>query len=128
MSEPQHQPAPHAAPQSAPHPAPQNTAPTSAPVEAHARPRTAPDRSHPSPRPSPLARGLGGLIYLYQITLAPFLGGRCRFFPSCSAYAAEALATHGALRGSWLAAKRLARCHPLGGHGIDLVPPARRAP
>ena len=76
-------------------------------------------------RPGLLARGLMGLVYVYQVTLGPFVGGRCRFYPSCSAYAAEALATHGALRGALLTVRRLSRCHPLGGHGVDLVPPAK---
>lgn len=63
------------------------------------------------------------LIRIYQIYLSPFLGGRCRFHPSCSEYAAEALRTHGLLRGTALAAKRIARCQPLGGSGYDPVPP-----
>ena len=68
-------------------------------------------------------RGLLGAIGSYQA----WRGGRlspCRFYPSCSAYAAEAVETHGAWRGTALSLRRLARCHPLGGHGIDLVPPA----
>jgi uncharacterized protein len=70
------------------------------------------------------ARGLSGLIRLYQRARA----GRpspCRFFPTCSAYALEAIELHGAARGSWLAARRLGRCHPWGAHGIDLVPEPR---
>ena len=47
----------------------------------------------------------------------------CRFYPSCSSYAVEAVAEHGAWRGSWLALRRVARCHPFGRHGVDLVPP-----
>ncbi len=62
-----------------------------------------------------------GVIRLYQLTLAPFLPA-CRFGPSCSDYAREALIVHGLWRGSFLAAKRLCRCHPLGGHGYDPVP------
>lgn len=61
-------------------------------------------------------------IRVYQLFIAPLLGPRCRFHPSCSAYAAEAIAYHGALAGSWLAAKRLARCHPWGDGGYDPVP------
>jgi putative membrane protein insertion efficiency factor len=68
------------------------------------------------------AKLLIGVIRLYQIVLSPFLGGACRFLPSCSAYAIEAIALHGAVRGSVLALRRLARCHPLGRHGIDPVP------
>jgi len=66
---------------------------------------------------------LRGLIRLYQLLISPLIGPRCRYWPSCSDYAAEAIASHGALAGSWLAAKRLARCHPWGGHGVDPVPP-----
>lgn len=62
------------------------------------------------------------VIRAYQIVLAPFVGGACRFQPSCSAYAVEAVATHGAWRGSLLAARRLSRCHPLGRAGFDPVP------
>ncbi|MFO0828996.1 MAG: membrane protein insertion efficiency factor YidD [Phycisphaerales bacterium] len=62
----------------------------------------------------------------YQIVLGPLLGGHCRFDPSCSYYSIEALRRHGALRGSWLTLRRLARCHPYtrlgGGAGHDPVP------
>jgi putative membrane protein insertion efficiency factor len=58
----------------------------------------------------------------YQLTLSPYLGGSCRFLPSCSNYAIDALRTHGAWRGSILAARRLARCHPLARAGFDPVP------
>ena len=64
------------------------------------------------------------LIRGYQLTLSPLFGGWCRFEPSCSVYASEAIRMHGALRGSWLAIKRLAKCHPLGSHGFDPVPSA----
>jgi putative membrane protein insertion efficiency factor len=63
------------------------------------------------------------LVRAYQVTLGPLMGGHCRFTPSCSHYAVEALREHGALRGSWLTLRRLARCHPLGGGGYDPVPP-----
>ena len=66
---------------------------------------------------------LRGLIRLYQLVIRPFLPPSCRYVPSCSAYAAEAIATHGALAGSVLAARRLLRCHPWGGSGVDPVPP-----
>jgi putative membrane protein insertion efficiency factor len=67
---------------------------------------------------------LRGLVRLYQLTLSPLLPMACRFDPSCSRYAMEALARHGALKGGLLAIKRLGRCHPWGGSGYDPVPPA----
>lgn len=69
-----------------------------------------------------IQRLLLALITVYRYTLSPFLGQRCRFYPSCSAYAAEALTKYGALRGSWLAAKRVCRCHPFHPGGHDPVP------
>jgi hypothetical protein len=63
------------------------------------------------------------LVHGYQLLLSPFSGGACRFHPTCSAYAIEAIDLHGLRRGSWLALKRVARCHPLGRHGLDPVPP-----
>jgi putative membrane protein insertion efficiency factor len=68
------------------------------------------------------------LIRAYQRVLSPLLGPRCRFYPSCSHYAAEAIATHGALRGSWLAARRIVRCHPLNPGGFDPVPSCQHHP
>jgi len=62
------------------------------------------------------------LIRSYQLVLSPLLGPRCRFYPSCSHYAIEAIETHGALRGSWLSAKRICRCHPFNPGGFDPVP------
>jgi putative membrane protein insertion efficiency factor len=64
-------------------------------------------------------------VRAYQLLLSPFTGGACRFQPSCSAYALEAIETHGAVRGLWLSLRRVARCHPLGAAGFDPVPPAR---
>ena len=68
---------------------------------------------------------LRGLIRAYQLFLSPLVGPTCRYLPSCSDFAATAILDHGALRGSWLALKRLLRCHPWGGSGYDPVPPAR---
>ncbi len=65
---------------------------------------------------------LKGLIRLYQLVLSPLLGPRCRFYPSCSHYAAEAIDVHGVVRGTWLAIRRIARCHPLNPGGFDPVP------
>lgn len=63
-----------------------------------------------------------GAIRLYQLTLSPWLGTQCRYEPTCSKYAAEALERFGVRRGVWLAAKRLGRCHPWGRSGYDPVP------
>jgi uncharacterized protein len=71
---------------------------------------------------------LRGLIRAYQLLLSPLLLPSCRYLPSCSSYAAEAIETHGAARGSWLALRRLLRCHPWGGSGYDPVPPAGPSP
>ena len=65
------------------------------------------------------------LLRGYQLLLSPMLGPKCRFYPSCSHYAIEALRTHGAARGSLLAARRVCRCHPWNAGGVDLVAPAR---
>lgn len=62
------------------------------------------------------------LLRLYKHTISPLLGQRCRFYPSCSQYAAEAIQKHGALRGVALALARVARCHPWHPGGVDLVP------
>ncbi len=62
------------------------------------------------------------LIRLYQITLSPYMGRQCRYTPTCSNYAIEALQKHGLLRGGWLAVKRILRCAPWGGSGYDPVP------
>ncbi|MHC4947140.1 MAG: membrane protein insertion efficiency factor YidD [Planctomycetota bacterium] len=71
----------------------------------------------------PVARALIAGVRLYQATLGPWLGGHCRFHPTCSRYAIDALSVHCAGRGAWLALRRILRCHPLGGGGYDPVPP-----
>lgn len=63
-----------------------------------------------------------GLVRFYQVALSPFFPRACRYEPSCSHYAVEALRKHGPLKGSWLAARRILRCHPWGGSGYDPVP------
>jgi putative membrane protein insertion efficiency factor len=63
-----------------------------------------------------------GIIAAYQRLLGPFTRGQCRFTPTCSDFARQAIDTHGVLRGSMLAIRRIARCHPLGPHGYDPVP------
>jgi putative membrane protein insertion efficiency factor len=72
-----------------------------------------------------LARPLIWLAKLYRLAISPWLGGNCRFEPTCSSYAIEALQTHGVVYGSWLAARRIGRCHPWGGSGYDPVPGVR---
>ncbi len=73
-----------------------------------------------------IARLLIALVRLYQRLISPLLPPSCRFYPSCSAYAVEALQRHGALRGSWLTARRLGRCHPFHPGGLDPVPELTR--
>lgn len=77
---------------------------------------------------SAAARVLRGLVRLYQLLLRPVLGPNCRFTPSCSEYAREAVATHGALHGSGLALGRVLRCNPWCAGGHDPVPPAAPVP
>ncbi|MFV0408761.1 MAG: membrane protein insertion efficiency factor YidD [Paracoccus sp. (in: a-proteobacteria)] len=69
-----------------------------------------------------LARIFALPVRAYRLLLSPWIGHACRFQPTCSAYALEALEHHGAIRGSWLAARRIVRCNPWGGHGYDPVP------
>ena len=64
------------------------------------------------------------LIKAYRLAVSPFLGARCRFYPSCSSYAEQSLIRHGLWRGGWLSLKRLARCHPWHAGGVDPVPEA----
>jgi len=75
-----------------------------------------------SEKKQPMSKLLQLLIRAYQLLLSPFLGNHCRFTPSCSQYASEAIARHGALRGTWLAIKRIGRCHPFCEGGHDPVP------
>ena len=70
----------------------------------------------------PLTKLLIGLIRLYQITLSPWLGGACRYTPTCSNYGIQALEKYGAFKGSWLTIKRVLSCNPWGGSGYDPVP------
>lgn len=63
------------------------------------------------------------LIWAYRVTLSPFIGGQCRFSPTCSRYGLEAYADHGPIRGTWLTVRRVLRCHPLNRGGYDPVPP-----
>jgi uncharacterized protein len=68
------------------------------------------------------AAGVLTLLRGYKVFLSPLFTGSCRFYPSCSDYMAEAVRRHGPWRGVWLGCRRLVRCHPLGGHGVDPVP------
>ena len=74
-----------------------------------------------------LGLGLRAMIRAYQLLVAPVLPPSCRYYPSCSHYAAEAIARHGPWHGTVLAARRLLRCHPWGGSGYDPVPPQGRS-
>lgn len=79
-------------------------------------------------RRTPLAVLLLAVVRAYRRVLSPLLGARCRFHPTCSAYAEQALARHGALRGGWLSLRRLARCHPFNPGGYDPVPEPAHVP
>jgi putative membrane protein insertion efficiency factor len=78
--------------------------------------------------PGPAARAALTLIRAYKYLLSPWFFGACRFVPTCADYTAEAIARYGLVRGSWLGARRLARCHPFGGSGHDPVPLPRIGP
>ena len=80
------------------------------------------DRPEPPVRRSLLATGLILFVRAYQVALSPLLGGQCRYYPTCSAYAIEAIERHGGVRGAWLAARRIGRCHPFRPGGYDPVP------
>ncbi|HTT03641.1 MAG TPA: membrane protein insertion efficiency factor YidD [Steroidobacteraceae bacterium] len=71
-----------------------------------------------------VTRAATGLIRIYQWTVSPLLGPTCRFYPSCSNYALQALRRYGLVRGGWLALRRIARCHPFHPGGVDPVPQA----
>ena len=75
-----------------------------------------------------LAWPLLGLVALYRVAISPWLGANCRFEPSCSEYAMQALRVHGAFRGTWLTIRRIGRCHPWGGSGYDPVPDKEQDP
>ena len=76
----------------------------------------------------PASRILACAVRLYQLVLSPLMAPSCRHLPTCSDYAIEALHGHGVLRGSWLAIRRVARCHPFGTSGFDPVPAREDAP
>lgn len=68
------------------------------------------------------------LIWAYRVTLSPFIGGQCRYEPTCSRYGLEAYLEHGPIRGTWLTMRRVLRCHPFARGGYDPVPPAEIRP
>jgi putative membrane protein insertion efficiency factor len=82
--------------------------------------------AHDNRGTSPAAKVLIVLIRGYQRLIGPMLPPSCRYVPSCSQYAIDAVISRGALRGSWLGLRRILRCHPFGGHGLDPVPPRVR--
>ncbi len=77
---------------------------------------------------TPLAWILSLPVRAYRLTFSPWVGRSCRYDPTCSAYALEALKTHGGVKGAWLTLKRIGRCHPWGGFGVDDVPPKKSGP
>ncbi len=77
----------------------------------------------PARFPNPISWLLIKIVRFYQLFISPLIGPRCRFYPSCSSYAIEAIQKHGPIKGSWLAIKRIGRCHPGNPGGVDPVPP-----
>lgn len=73
-----------------------------------------------------MGRILIWLVRLYQLVISPMIGPHCRFYPSCSQYAIEAIESHGLVKGLYLALRRLSRCHPWHPGGLDPVPPKKR--
>ncbi len=92
------------------------------PAWQHLKPTT----EAPSSAPSVAAALVLALLRGYKLLISPYFAGSCRFLPSCADYARDAVMQQGALRGSWLALRRLARCHPFGSQGYDPVPPGGR--
>jgi uncharacterized protein len=82
-----------------------------------------PSRAIPARGAKLMQTALIALLRFYKVAVSPLLGNRCRFYPSCSDYAREAIQYHGAAHGTYLAVKRLCRCHPFSAGGVDLVPP-----
>ena len=74
---------------------------------------------------TPLAQILAFPVRAYRLVFSPLVGMNCRYDPTCSAYALEALRVHGGLKGGWLTFRRILRCHPWGGMGVDDVPPRK---
>lgn len=89
----------------------------------HAAEPAEPAAVQPEPRAHWSAWPFIALIWVYRFTLGPLMGGQCRFWPTCSEYGLEAYRLHGSVRGTFLTARRVLRCHPWGGHGVDPVPP-----
>lgn len=88
-------------------------------------PKTPGSERPPTPAARVIALPLRGLIWFYRVAVSPWTGANCRFQPTCSDYAEQALRRYGAARGGWLALKRILRCHPWGAHGYDPLPAAR---
>lgn len=90
-----------------------------------ATPHSSRQTSEPDAKPSLIAYLLLGVVHFYRYAISPLLGPRCRFYPTCSQYALDAIRIHGGVKGGWLTFKRICRCHPLSEGGEDPVPPKR---